>query len=143
MERADKLKATLSKCWVPNGGMNRAPDNTRQLQQNDDYYGLGLLDVLLDTHYAAKTLDVSRTHWGILNNVFPGEFSWKSWLFRMPQLRTHLQMSTRKERPGPLGIELGVCMCCGDSLNFDTEIVESKPRSVLRRLTERLLKNRL
>ena len=107
-ELIDQLKATLSDCWVPGGGMNRAPKGywttyAGKLNQADDYISLGLIDCILSTDYSARLLDVSRNSWGIINNVEPGRFLWKAWIFRMPQVQTHLQLAAQ-ERPGPAGV---------------------------------------
>lgn len=104
----EKLKDALRRCWVPNGGMNRAPEGywttyAGRLNQADDYIGLGLIDILIGTHYSRRLLDVARTNWGIINNVNPGKFKWKAWIFRMPQVRAHLQLAA-EEKPGPLSI---------------------------------------
>jgi len=99
----DKLAQSLAACWVPNGGLNRDPSNKKQIQQADDYIGVGLLDLLLGTSYSSRLLDVARNNWGIINNVNPGKFKWKCWIFRMPHVRAHLQFAAG-EKPGPLGV---------------------------------------
>jgi hypothetical protein len=102
-----QLKSSLERCFVPGGGMNRAPEGyyttyAGALNQADDYLSLGLIDCLLHTDYSKRLLDISRKNWGIINNVEPGKFKWKAWIFRMPQVRTHLQFAAG-ERPDPLG----------------------------------------
>jgi len=94
----EHLKEALEGCWVPNGGMNRAPEGyyttyAGALNQADDYIGLGLLDVILGTTYSKRVLSVSRLNWGIVNNVEPGKFLWKAFIFRMPQVRAHLKLA--------------------------------------------------
>jgi len=103
----EKLKDTLERCWVSGGGLNRTPEGgySKDLNQSDDYIAVGLLDVILRTDYSQRLLDVSRNNWGIINNVAPGVFKWKAWLFRMPQVRVHLQYAAG-EKPDPLGVLL-------------------------------------
>ena len=104
-EQMAKLRETLDKCWVPGGGMNRAPGGhfSTHLQQADDYVGLGLLDLTMKTDYSRRLLETANQNWGILNNVTPGKFRWKAWIFRMPQVRFHLQLCAG-QKPGPLGV---------------------------------------
>ena len=96
-------------CKVPDGGFNRAPAGWTKgfLNQNDDYYAIGLVGFMFRRDFADFTLAVANKHWGILNNVSPGKFAWKAWLFRMPWLKVHLQFcSLSKERPDPLNLAI-------------------------------------
>jgi len=105
------IRTSLRKSWVEGGGMNRTPEGafSNDLQQADDYFGLGLLDTLLGTNHSARLLRVARNNWGILNNANPGKWTYKGkifikvWIFRMPWVRTHLQFAAG-EKPGPLGL---------------------------------------
>jgi hypothetical protein len=112
-ERIMKFHETMEKCWVPGGGFNRTPHGgfSKDLNQADDYLALALIDVILKTDYSSRLIDISRKSWGIINNVKPGKYNWKAWIFRMPSVRETLQFA-KGETPDPLG----VLMWCGSVL---------------------------
>ena len=68
---------------------------------NDDYFGIGVASMILDNGAMAKrVLEYGRKTGGHFNDQEPGKFRWKSILWRMPQLESHLQFCA-KEIPNP------------------------------------------
>lgn len=116
----ERIKKVFEECWVHNGGFNRAPAGWTKshLNQNDDYMAIGWIDKMLGTNYSARSLNVARNNRGCLNNTNPGVFSWKSWLFRMPHLKTHLQFAA-KETPDPIGISLWIAYMLYSTTKLD------------------------
>lgn len=100
-----RIKRLYESCWVPNGGFKRAPSGhySKHLNQNDDYFGIALASKILKADFSARCLDVMRRNHGALNNVKPGEWTFKSWIGRMPQVTVTLQLSAG-ERPSMWGL---------------------------------------
>lgn len=100
-----RVLAVYESCMVINGGFNRAPAGWTKghLNQNDDYFAIGWVSAEFDCVFASFALLTARMNHGCLNNVAPGKFAWKAWLFRMPWLKTHLQFAAG-EKPDAFGI---------------------------------------
>ena len=102
----NRVEAIYESCWVPNGGFKRAPSGWTEwaLQQADDMYAVAWVSVMLTRRdWAARLLEVARQNYGVLNPTNPGQFKWKAWLTRHPNLYVTLQVAAG-ERPSLYGL---------------------------------------
>jgi len=84
-------------------GINRVPNGwpIKSLQQNDDLYACGLFDCWMGTDLSDHILASHRLNGGFIDNRDPDKKTWKAFIFRMPQLKTHLKVCSPRESPGP------------------------------------------
>lgn len=89
---------------VYEGLMQRSPDNDRDMESVDDYYGL-LCGLYFTGVYpfARDILKYGLKHFGSFNNLNPGHFNWTALLWRQPQL---LAMNLWSAYPGNKLIKL-------------------------------------
>lgn len=101
----ERIGLLLASCYVPNGGYKRAPSGwtSYHLNQNDDYFGLAMISRLFGTDESLRAVQIMDNNWGCLNDQNPGQFTVKSNLGRMPQLRATLQLSAGI-KPSPYGM---------------------------------------
>lgn len=86
------------------GLMQRSPNNNRDMESIDDYYGL-LCGLYFTGVYpfARDILKYGLKHFGSFNNLNPGHFTFQSMLWRQPQL---LAMNLWSAYPGNKLIKL-------------------------------------
>lgn len=100
----EKKLIELYESCKTHSGMNRVPSGwpVRALQQNDDYYACGLFDCYMGTDLSDHILTSHRANGGFIDNRDPDGQTWKAFIFRMPQLKSHLKVCSKREHPGPI-----------------------------------------
>lgn len=89
-EDCQKWRQTMRSCQVRPGLLKRSPINSTDVEGNDDYIGyLAGCKLTGSGDYAREYLEYGRTNAGCYNNVNPDHWTFRSFLWREPQLIAH------------------------------------------------------
>ncbi len=88
---------SMNACMVEPGLLERGPVYTGEAESVDDYYGFAAGCVATDHEELAEmVIDWGWTHLGSFNDKDPGKWTFRSWLWRQPQLVFALYMAAKK-----------------------------------------------
>lgn len=105
LQDCEDFETKMSACLVKPGLLKRSPDNTRDQEAPDDYYGyLAGCHFTGNTHLALDVLHHGWANFGSFDNVNPGKFSFKTMLWRQPQLMAMTYAAADKRVPVLLAI---------------------------------------
>lgn len=101
----DFYGADMCRCLVTDGLYQRSPENNRDLESVDDYYGLCAGYYYSQNFSLGKAVLDYGFKWkapGCYDNLKEGAFQWNAFLWRQPQLMAMMYWAAGKQAPLPL-----------------------------------------
>lgn len=106
-EDVDRFCMAVTPCWKddelgnPIPGLLERNDKRNELQAHDDYRGVCVASLLLNTPHAKAVEAYGSSHFWCFNNAHPGRIGFRSWFGRFAGFPGLVRLCSRKS-PGPL-----------------------------------------